>query len=286
MFVGEARWRDLQIEFLTLYGGEMIWDMTSPNRHCQRSDIEHVRKFVAYAKGFVNATRYYPPLGGYRYMVALALYSKCLTVAEATMLLVNAGFGDEAFGMTRTLVDIFITLRYIANKDIEQRARLYYEFFTKDTEIWGDVIKHFWPLQAQQLDTRTLKLAAAYPNPHRWSGKTVWQMATEPDTVEVDPVTGKPAVHDFAYRVVYRWTSHYVHPTIVALENHVVQAGRDNFVVRSGRDKDKRCMAVFNIGCYVASTMVSFYRCMGDPQPSRMGTWSGALIKHLARRHA
>jgi Family of unknown function (DUF5677) len=46
-------------------------------------------------------------------MVALALYSKCITVAEATIALLAAGFSDEAFGMTRTLVDIYITLRYI-----------------------------------------------------------------------------------------------------------------------------------------------------------------------------
>jgi hypothetical protein len=48
-------------------------------------------------------------------MVALALYSKCITVAEATIALLAAGFSDEAFGMTRTLVGIYIyiTLRYI-----------------------------------------------------------------------------------------------------------------------------------------------------------------------------
>jgi len=50
-------------------------------------------------------------------------------------------------------------------------------------------------------------------------------MALEADAVEVDPVTGKPVVHEFAYKAIYRWTSHYVHPTIAALENHIVQAG-------------------------------------------------------------
>jgi hypothetical protein len=50
----------------------------------------------------VNEAWIYPPVNGYRYMVALALYSKCLTVAEAIMVLVDAGFSDEAFGMTRT----------------------------------------------------------------------------------------------------------------------------------------------------------------------------------------
>jgi len=259
--------------------------MSATIRQCQRSEIEHVRKFVAYAKLRVNCAWYYPPRRGYQYMVALALYSKCLTVAEAIMILVDAGYGDEAFGMTRTLVDIFITLRYIANKDTDERARRYYLFFTKDIEGWNEVIKDFWPQNAEAISPRTLRIAATYPSPHRWSGKSVREMALEADTVETDPATGKPAIHDFAYRVVYRWTSHYVHPTIGALENHLVQAGRDNFVVNSGRMKDMRYMAVYNVACYVVNTMVCFYRCMGDPQPERVGTWGGALLKHLTRRH-
>lgn len=218
-------------------------------------------------------------------MVALALYSKCITVAEATIALLDAGFSDEAFGMTRTLVDIFITLHYIANKDTDERAKQYYRFFARDTELWGEVIKHYWPHQAHTLDAKTLRIAASYPHPHRWSGKTVVDMALEPDTVEIDPATGKPTVHDFAYRVIYRWTSHYVHPTIVALEGHVVQAGHDNFVVHSSKTKDMGHLAAFNVATYVSNTMVCFYRCMDDTQPSRLGTWAGALMKHLARRH-
>jgi hypothetical protein len=233
----------------------------------------------------VNSAWYYPPRNGYRYLVALALYSKCLTVAEAIILLVDGGYGDEAFGMTRTLVDIFISLRYIANKDTDDRAQRYYQFYAKDIEGWHAVIKDFWPQTPQAISARTLKVAASYPHPHRWSGKTVKEMALEPDTVEVDPVAGKPTVHDFAYKVVYRWTSHFVHPTIGGLENHLVQAGRDNFVVNSGRLKDMRHMAIYNVACYVVNTMVCFYRCLGDPQPERVGTWAGALLKHLTWCH-
>ena len=259
--------------------------MTRKPRPCKTKDVEHVRKFVAYAKSSVNDAWYYPPLNAYRYMVALALYSKCITVAEATIALIDAGFGDEAFGMTRTLVDIFITLRYIANQDTEERARHYYQFFAKDKEVWNEVIKTYWPQNACPLDARMKRLAARYTSPHRWSGKPVKDMAMEPDTVQVDPATGKPAIHDSAYRVIYRWTSHYVHPTIVALDNHLVQAGHDNFTVHSASGKDMRNLAVFNIATYVASAMDSFYRCMGDSQPQRVCNWAGALTRHLLQRH-
>jgi len=259
--------------------------MSTKPRVCKTPEIEHVRKFVAYAKLRVNAATYYPPLNGYRYMVALALYSKCLTVAEAIITLLDADFGDEAFGMTRTLVDIYITLRYIANKDTEERARLYYRFIAKDIHGWNDIAKDYWPQLTRPMDPNIVSAASHYPNPHRWSGKSVKDMALEPDTFETDPKTGKAVIHDFHYRVVYRWTSHFVHPTIVALQNHVVQPGRDRFVVRGMREQEQTHFAVFNIACFVGLTMISFYRCMGDPQPDRVGTWSGALIAHLARRH-
>jgi hypothetical protein len=262
-----------------------IKHMTHQNRGCPLTEVEHLKGFVAYAKTSVDRAWYYPPLRAYRYMVALALYSKALTVAEATIALLEQDFADEAFGLTRTLVDIFITLRYIGNRHTEERARLYYQFFTKDTEQWSKVISTYWPHKTHVLDTRTKRLAAAYASPHKWAGKGVGEMALEPDTVETDPQTGQAAKHDFDYRVIYRWTSHYVHPTIVALEEHLVQAGRDNFVIHKGKTKNMCHLAAFNVASYVSKTMVCFYRCMGDPQPSRVAKWSGALVAHLARRH-
>lgn len=259
--------------------------MSTQRLRCKRSETEHVRRFVEYAKLCVNEARVYPPVEGYRYMVALALYSKCITVAEATLALLEAGFSDEAFGMTRTLVDILITLRYIGNKDTDDRARRFYEFSAKYSQVWAEVTRTYWPQIEQPLLEHTKRLAARYRSPHQWAGKTAKEMALEPDTRELDPATGKPLVHDFAYGVIYRWTSHYVHPTIGALENHLVQAGHDNFVVRSGNARDMRHMALFNTAVYVVLTMISFYRCMGDEQPERLSKWANALLPHLGRRH-
>jgi hypothetical protein len=92
-------------------------------------------------------------------------------------------------------------------------------------------------------------------------------------------------VHDVTYRIIYRWTSRYVHPTVDALKNHLVQAGHDNFSVRSRNELDMTHMAAFNVACYVAQTMIVFYRCMGDLQPGRLSNWARALIKHMGHRH-
>ena len=103
---------------------------------CERSEIEHVRRFLDYAKWVVNETRYYPPANGYQYLVALSLYSKSITVAEAALALIDAGFSDEGFGLTRTLVDIYFTLRFISNKDPDERAKQYARFAAKDSAVW------------------------------------------------------------------------------------------------------------------------------------------------------
>ena len=261
-----------------------MYEMNDPNRPCGRSQVEHIRRFLAYAKWRVNEAWYFPPSYGYQYLVALALYSKCITVAEATLVLLQAGFSDEAFGMTRTLVDIFLTLRYITNKDTDDRAKRYAQFAAKSSATWAEVVEIYWPHRAQQLGERTKRLAATFPSPHSWSGKTAKDMAWELDTVEVD-ANGKPVIHDVAYRIAYRWTSRYVHPTIDALRNHLVQAGHDNFTVRSRNEQDMTHMAAFNVACYIANTTIVFYRCMGEPQPGRLANWARALIEHIGRRH-
>ena len=262
--------------------------MSKSTRVCKHSDVEHIRKFLAYAKRQVNEASIFPPLNAYRYLVALALYSKCFTVAEAALVLLDAGFGDEAFGMTRTLIDIVFTLHYIGNKDTEERAELFYQFHRKNVWDLGDIVAKFWPQlikssnTAAPVDPSVLK---KYPRPHSWSGKPLSAMAMEPHTVENDPISGKPFVHNLGYRLIFLLTSHYVHPTIVCLPNHMVKPGHDNFVVRSGRGKDMSNLAAFFTASNVGLAMIAFYRCMGEPQPDRLSKWAGRLLKHLVDQH-
>jgi hypothetical protein len=255
-------------------------------RVCKRSEVQHIRKFLDYAKQQLNDACIYPPLNSYRYLIALALYSKCLTVAEATLVLVESGFGDEAFGMTRTMVDISFTMRYLANKDSEGRAKLFYEFHAKNVKDITSVVKAYWPelLHGNAASRQTSVDLANYPRAHSWSGKPIKDMALEPHTAELDPKTGKPIVNDVGYRLIYQWTSHYVHPTIICLRNHTVNPGHDPFVVRSGRGQDMSHLATFFVASHLAHTIVTLYRCMDDPQPEHLSKWVKALT-HVGDRH-
>lgn len=219
-------------------------------RVCKRTEVEHLREFIAYAKKLVNDAWYFPPNHGYEYMIALALYSKSLTVAEATLVLIEAGYGDEAFAMTRTLIDIYLTLRYIAIEDTHERAKRYAQFSAKNSAGWAEVAQIYFPSKGLAVPERTQKIAATFRSPHYWSGKTAKDMAFEPDTLDKDD-NGKPFEASVAYRIAYRWTSQHVHPTVDALRNHIVQAGYDNFTVRSGHGMDMSHLAAFNVASYL-----------------------------------
>jgi hypothetical protein len=110
-------------------------------------------------------------------------------------------------------------------------------------------------------------------------------MALEPHTAEIDPKTGKSFINDLGYRLIFRWASHYVHPTIVCLRNHMVKPGHDPFVVRSGNGQDMSHLTAFFVASHLANTIVSLCRCMDDPQPKRLSKWAAALLTHIGGRH-
>jgi Family of unknown function (DUF5677) len=111
---------------------------------------------------------------------------QALTVARAVCLLVDGGFRSEAFGLSRTLVDVCFTVHYIGNADTEVRAKLFAEFYAKDHEGRGEIIQKFYPTGAvedSEAHRDELVSAKHYKNVHQWTGMgdQTRQMACEPD---------------------------------------------------------------------------------------------------------
>src|SRR5690349_16511979 len=105
---------------------------------------ECVKRFVRRTRNKLNKCGYYPRFQTYKDSVLLALFSKAIRVSEAICCLVDGGFGEEAFGATRTLLDVLFNIRYIVNKETEHRAQLYYNFFSKSSEHWHYVANEFY----------------------------------------------------------------------------------------------------------------------------------------------
>ena len=59
--------------------------------------------------------------------------------------LVANGFDDEAFGLSRTMLEIAISARYIVNESSDWLANRYVKYFAKDHENWTNMITKHYP---------------------------------------------------------------------------------------------------------------------------------------------
>jgi hypothetical protein len=204
--------------------------------------------------------------------VLLALLSKGLTVGKAVCTLVENGFPEEAFGLSRTLIDIFFTVRYIANRDSFARADQYVKFSYKSREGWWKIAqKHFSGLKLREPDAELLEEARKYPNPHWWTGRRdhTKHIACEQDTHEVAAATGKPVTFEADYEIMYKWTSEYAHVNVRALNSHTTAPG-DKFVVwsRSQKSIDVEGIALFNAAAQIMKAVIGVYRAFHLDVPS------------------
>lgn len=114
-----------------------------------------------------------PATNLYRNAVLLALASKALTVSRAVCLLVEKGFLTEAFGLSRTLLDIYFCVRYIGNKDSENRATTYVEYQARVRQEWSTLTQKYYPTHPAasfKLDKHILEIAEKFPHKGFWTG--------------------------------------------------------------------------------------------------------------------
>ena len=247
--------------------------------------LRKVESYLQLIEKNINERRIYPRQNVYLDSVALALFSKTITVSQAVCTLVRSGLCDEAFGLTRTIIDLTFSLRYIVNRDSEERAKKFFNFFGRDSVNWLKIIDTYYP--GMTFDEKRLskirRLALDYDHPHKWSGKPVRQMVEEPDTRETDRKTKKPLIFDFDYHVLYYWTSNYVHPNVVALDTHLVQAGNDLFRVhgRKGTSINTEHLALLNVVGFVARQLLNLSRAFDEPVPTVLQARTERLLSEV-----
>lgn len=216
--------------------------------------------------GMIPSTRYY------RSAVILALLSKALTVARAICSLVESGFPAEAFGLSRTLMEIYFCLRYIGNKDTENRAKTYVNYHARVRQEWRSIIMKYYPNTPSGclvLDEDVLQAAREFKSKAHWtgSGGQAKLMALEPDEFEKDE-HAQPEKSEFDYEALYFWTSHFVHVTVDAVEAHASEPG-EVFRVRgrSELDRERGDDALFNTLIFLNKSFIRACRAMNEEQP-------------------
>jgi hypothetical protein len=278
-----------------------------------------MKRILSKIVAFLDKQTWYPRGNVFLDKVVLAHVSKALNVAQSIMALIDAGFPEEAFGMSRTIVEIALNLRYITNRNSEQRAQRFVHYASRwKMELMRRGLKHFyltdadgnWVLDAKgeriphytKADFRRMlkkkyathaKIARKYPKRTSWtdtgskaSRGGAWMMAMEPDKYE--SVNGMPMKWDFDYDWMYFWTSQYVHATVVSMEDGHATRPTDAFVVRKPFEEARSSadMAAFNAAVQLHKILLMAYRALGNPFPPEIADPLRALVVKMVRDDA
>lgn len=269
--------------------------MTSDDRNCTtrsvRIPVMRVRSVetqITALETYLNELRVIPATRMYRSRILLALLSKALTVGRAVCRLVDAGFAAEAFGLTRTLVDIYFTVRYLTNKEAESRTERFVEYSAKVQQAWAEVDSKYFPNRRVPLRSarEVSEIARKFTSKHQWTGERgqARHMAYEDDTFEVDK-NKRPLKAELDYDATYFETSHFVHVTIIALKGHGSEHGVVFRVRAAIREEwnyaDK---ALFNVVDLLLKIFIRACRAMGEPQPEAVLRRMYETIRRYNRR--
>jgi Family of unknown function (DUF5677) len=227
-----------------------------------RTDLQSVRSLLDSATKYLNGLELYARgRGVYLDATVLAILSKSIRVGNAICLLVEHDFHSEAFALSRTMLELALFARYISNADSFKRSETFVKYFAKDHETWTKLISKYYPAAVPTFHpdhAKMLEIAQHFKDPHKWSGKNVKELAMEDDAFETMP-DGSPFRWEFDYEVIYKWTSHYVHGTVVAVDEHAT-GPREPFKVKGGPNVGKAGMALFNSVLYLHRSFLSAFR--------------------------
>ena len=256
---------------------------------------------------FFDKAQIYPRGHVFLDKVVLAHVSKGLKVAEAVMCLVEAGFAEEAFGLSRTLVEVAFNLRFITNRYSERRAQRFVHYYARwKMEQIRRAIKHFKggkdkkgrsqpkytkaELRKQVPDYKTLaKMAQKFPDRNSWtrthnwkaSKGGAWKMAVEPDAYE--RIDGEPVKWEFDYDWIYFWTSQYVHATVACMDSHSVLP-KEAFSIHIAPERGGHTagLAAFNTGLYLHKILVLAFRAIKHDFPEKLSKPLGAVLTSMS----
>lgn len=196
-----------------------------------------ISKLMEETRAFLNGLQIIPRKTSAADATLLALLSKAIVLTEAIVLLASEGYGDEAFALCRTCIEIQLTVRYLTNSDTVQRSNQYFRYFAKANAEWSKLINKYYPglkLKPRGDAAELEELARKYPDPNKWSkqGEGLKFFAMEADSFERRE-DGTPFTSGFYYEVLCKWMSYYVHAVEPSTSAHITLPG-DFFRVHQG----------------------------------------------------
>ncbi len=169
------------------------------------------RSFHRKARKVIEELEIYPRRHTWLDVTLTALLNRALNTVESIALLSDRQCGADADALSRSVVEIWIVIRWITNKDSHERARKYGAFEGKLIQHAVEALKTHNPgLQVPQHPQHAaiVEAASAYRNHIYWAGP-VRMMAEEPDEHEVTP-QGAPIDLNWFYDVPYFMSSWHI----------------------------------------------------------------------------
>lgn len=213
------------------------------------SDIEvDVSAVLLAIRNDIDVMQLCPRIGFDLDRTLLALTSKQIALAMAICHLVRAGFYGEAFGLSRSSVEAFLLVKFISNKDSEQRATSYLHFFKAHVANHEKVREQILGQKKQhtQLVQEWLHDAEKFPSRTSWQSAHNMALELYDDPRERDATSGKGYKGDIDYFGTYEHTSHFVHVCSLSLLPHLTWDG-EPFRTFGGdtRDEDSGFLALY-----------------------------------------
>jgi hypothetical protein len=230
-----------------------------------RKEIDKVRAYIAEAEAVVNKLQIIPrvlkifPFDS----IAFGLINKTFALSKACLTLLDSGFPDEAYGLSRSLVECAITLRYLTQDPDQRHERTldFINYFLTYKQYWlHQGLERFVGKPEEDAIREYAKEIGLTPDPksafRHWSGKNsfIWTASTSDHPLDGPAITLE--YRKSACAVNYVQASSFVHCTQPALDNYFPEQQTPFFVAPSSGSYDQPSQEVlFIITIYLHSSI-------------------------------
>ena len=193
-------------------------------------EIRKVSRFVRASEAEIRAMEILPR-NPRRYpfdIVGLAVASKAFALSKACLKLLNSDMSDEAFALSRSIVECANNLRYLTEKPETQtkRVRCFVNQHKADKAYWAHYCLELFGGRPEEKEIREYMQREGItpdtkPASRHWSGERgfIWEVMTIDHPLD-GPVTTKHK--KISYAADYFQTSTFVHCSLPAIDNHAV----------------------------------------------------------------
>lgn len=195
------------------------------------AEIRKIHAYVKRARNEVDKLEIWPRTA-HRYpfdIVGLAMLSKVFALAQACLTLLMSDLPDEAFGLSRSVVECSTNLRYLtADAALQnQRTRDFVNYALADKAFWAHYALEQFAGRKEEHEIREYaKQQGIVPDTksarRHWSGLSgfIWDIMNIDHPLD-GPVT--PKFKKVSYAADYFQTSAFVHCSLPAIDNYFAE---------------------------------------------------------------